>query len=212
MNFTQEPNLCAREQLVTLVAEKNTNENVLRKLFLQIGIISSDCITVLRPKQSGYGYFAKKGIRNANKFPLEMDEMVLETRLTECKLVHGVDFFSRSDDYISFVKSKIIPALEGAKKPPAVDMIEECEQEEKRDDPRPVEKDNEGVNDLELPEIEGNEVDNDLPEEEGEAGKDLPEAEGAGIGKDALVDPPQKKQKHTPKKPRLPKFIPVKVS
>ena len=202
----------ACEQLVTLVAEKNTNENVLRKLFLQIGIISSDCITVLRPKQSGYGYFAKKGMRNANKFPLEMDEMVLETRLSECKLVHGVDFFSRSDNSISFVKSKIIPALEGAKKPPAVDTIEECEQEEKRDDPRPVEKDNKGVNDLELPEIEGNEVDNDLPEEEGEAGKDLPEAEGAGSGKDAFVDPPQKKPKHAPKNPRIPKFVPVKVS
>ena len=108
MNFTQEPNLRACEQLVTLVAEKNTSENVLRKLFLQIGIISSDCITVLRPKQSGYGYFAKKGVRNANKFPLEMDEMLLETRLIECKLVHGVDFFfSRSDDYISFVKSNM---------------------------------------------------------------------------------------------------------
>ena len=95
MNFSQEPNLCACEQLVTLVEENNTNENVLRKLFLQIGIgiISSDCITVLRPKQSGYGYFAKKGVRNANKFPLEIDEMLLETKLTDCKLVHVVDFF-----------------------------------------------------------------------------------------------------------------------
>ena len=160
MNFTQEPNLRACEQLVTLVEENNTNENVLRKLFLQIGIISSDCITVLRPKQSGYGYFAKKGVRNANKFPLEMDEMLLETKLTECKLVYGVDFFSGSEDYIIFVKSNIIPALEGAKKPPAVDSNEECKQEEKRDDP--VEKDTEGGNDLS--EEEGKEGDNELPE------------------------------------------------
>ena len=92
-----------------------------------------------------------------------MDEMLLETKLTDCKLMHGVDFFSGSEDYIIFVKSNIIPALEGVKKPPAVDSTEECKQEENRDDP--VEKDNEGGNDLS--EEEGKEGDNDLPEEEG---------------------------------------------
>ena len=74
----------------------------------------------------------------------------------------------------------IIPALEGAKKPPAVDTNEECEQEEEREDP--VQKDNEGGNALSGK--ERNEGGNDLlGVEGGEAGKDIPKEEELVLGK-----------------------------
>ena len=123
MNFAAEQNRELVEAIVLLSNDTEADESTLRKLFSQLGVISSEYVVITRAASgdpSLYAYFARKGARREHRFPQEMDESLLEKKLQEASLVRGVDLFCGVDDYVQFVKKTIVPALEGnMKQPPA---------------------------------------------------------------------------------------------
>ena len=89
-------------------------------IFSQLGVISSEFLVVTRAEQRSLnGYFALKGVKKQHKFPPELDESSLEKKLAEANLVHGVVFFDLVADYVSYVHSIILRAIEANKKLPA---------------------------------------------------------------------------------------------
>ena len=72
MNFVAEENQESVEAIVLLSNEKEADESTFRKLFSQLGVITSHYILITRATSgdpSLYAYFARKGARREHRFP-----------------------------------------------------------------------------------------------------------------------------------------------
>ena len=205
MNFAAEENRELVEAIVLLNNDTEADESTFRKLFSQLGIISSEYVVITRAASgdpSLYAYFARKGARREHRFPQELDESLLEKKMLEASLLRGVDLFCGVGDYVQFVNKTIVPALEGNLKPPANTADGDAKI------PSETDKDSgEGEQSTHRAEKEP-----EVPLDAGEKGEGEPNKPTQPVdGEPELAPDGSKKRKSGPKKPKIPKFEPVLV-
>ena len=130
--FTEDNKLVV-ETIFNLISSKENDESCFRRCFTLANIISGDYTLITRPdKPSVYGYFVEKVKKKALKIGPEIDETVLEAKLSSADLAYGEDFFSRAEDYIHFANKYLVARSdeldsddEGNLEP--VDLVEEDE-------------------------------------------------------------------------------------
>ena len=123
------------ESIFNLINSKEADETRFRRCFTLANIICGEYTNITRPdKPSVYGYFREKGIKKALKIGPEIDENMLESKLTSAGLVHGEHFFCYSKDYIQFANKYMVAQPEEE----TLDLEENMDLEEKRDVEDPV--------------------------------------------------------------------------
>ena len=188
MDFTGDETRELVEAVIELVRSKEKNEQPFRKLFLSLGIIANEFVSISRPGQSSiYGYFAQKGTRRRNKIGPEIDEALLDIKLKESNLLPGVDFFSTVEHYCAFVESTLSPELQKQDQEQNVEDKDDSPESKKEDQEQNIEdKGDVGVdrftNEGPLVQFihgEPKPTDGKVPENEGEEKANIENPEGA---------------------------------
>ena len=230
MDFTGDETRELVEAVIELVRSKEKNEQPFRKLFLSLGIIANEFVSISRPGQSSiYGYFAQKGTRRRNKIGPEIDEALLDIKLKESNLLPGVDFFSTVEHYCAFVESTLSPELQKQDQEQNVEDEDDSHELQKKDQQQNIEdKGDVGVdrftNEGPLVQFihgEPKPTDGKVPENEGEEKANIENPEGAVQMEDLTrgnsTNPPvptKDPDPHPPKKVRKEKaqlFEPIQI-